>query len=163
MSRRRSFRWLPRGPFYFLLVHSATHCLLLHIDREPSLTRIQRTFLWWNPLAACVAVIAASVPPLLDLDPAHPPVFNFSLPDFLVSRHVPDTVRLLSPLRIECAHLCPNHPARSAFTTAAIPAMPAKDPADQQAARTLKFSLREAVKQLERPPIELKWFTALPK
>jgi hypothetical protein len=41
--------------------------------------------------------------------------------------------------------------------------MPAADPEDQQAARAIEASLREAVKQLERPPIELDWFMALPK
>ncbi|KAG9073644.1 hypothetical protein FS749_014838 [Ceratobasidium sp. UAMH 11750] len=41
--------------------------------------------------------------------------------------------------------------------------MPAEDPADQQAARDFESSLREAVAQLERPPIELNWFSALPK
>ncbi|QRV96411.1 hypothetical protein RhiJN_24429 [Ceratobasidium sp. AG-Ba] len=41
--------------------------------------------------------------------------------------------------------------------------MPAHDPADQQAARTIKSSLRDAVTRAERPPIELEWFMALPK
>ncbi|QRV83169.1 hypothetical protein RhiJN_11185 [Ceratobasidium sp. AG-Ba] len=41
--------------------------------------------------------------------------------------------------------------------------MPAANPADQQAARAIKSSLRDAVNRLEQPPIELKWFLALPK
>ncbi|KAG8732878.1 hypothetical protein FRC12_019050 [Ceratobasidium sp. 428] len=41
--------------------------------------------------------------------------------------------------------------------------MPANDPADQQAARALESSLREAVNRLEQPPVELEWLMALPK
>ncbi|QRW00968.1 hypothetical protein RhiJN_28986 [Ceratobasidium sp. AG-Ba] len=41
--------------------------------------------------------------------------------------------------------------------------MPANDPADQQAARAFESSLRDAVDRLERPPVELRWFSALPK
>ncbi|QRV79278.1 hypothetical protein RhiJN_07293 [Ceratobasidium sp. AG-Ba] len=41
--------------------------------------------------------------------------------------------------------------------------MPSADPADQQAARAFESSLRDAVNQLKRPPVELKWFAALPK
>ncbi|KAG8723530.1 hypothetical protein FRC09_002957 [Ceratobasidium sp. 395] len=41
--------------------------------------------------------------------------------------------------------------------------MPANDSADQQAARLIESSLREAVERLERPPIELEWFLAMPK
>ncbi|KAG8694623.1 hypothetical protein FRC09_009728 [Ceratobasidium sp. 395] len=41
--------------------------------------------------------------------------------------------------------------------------MPANDSADQQAARIIESSLRQAVERLERPPIELEWFLALPK
>ncbi|KAG9127274.1 hypothetical protein FRC07_015086 [Ceratobasidium sp. 392] len=41
--------------------------------------------------------------------------------------------------------------------------MPATDPADQQAARTIENAIREAVDRCERPPIELKWLWALPK
>ncbi|QRV92230.1 hypothetical protein RhiJN_20248 [Ceratobasidium sp. AG-Ba] len=41
--------------------------------------------------------------------------------------------------------------------------MPAADPADQQAARTIESTLREAVQRGERPPVELSWFQALPK
>ncbi|KAG8769591.1 hypothetical protein FRC12_004873 [Ceratobasidium sp. 428] len=41
--------------------------------------------------------------------------------------------------------------------------MPANDPADQQAARAIESSLREAVNRLERPPVELEWYMALPK
>ncbi|QRV77128.1 hypothetical protein RhiJN_05143 [Ceratobasidium sp. AG-Ba] len=41
--------------------------------------------------------------------------------------------------------------------------MPAADLADQQAARLIEKSLRDAVSRQERPPIELKWFEALPK
>ncbi|KAG8683432.1 hypothetical protein FRC09_016082 [Ceratobasidium sp. 395] len=41
--------------------------------------------------------------------------------------------------------------------------MPANDPADQQAARIIESSLREAVERFERPPIELEWFLAMPK
>ncbi|KAG8697757.1 hypothetical protein FRC09_007655 [Ceratobasidium sp. 395] len=41
--------------------------------------------------------------------------------------------------------------------------MPANDPADQQAARSLELTLREAVTRLDRPAIELEWFMALPK
>ncbi|QRV99485.1 hypothetical protein RhiJN_27504 [Ceratobasidium sp. AG-Ba] len=41
--------------------------------------------------------------------------------------------------------------------------MPATGPVNQQAARAIELSLRDAVKQLERPPVELEWFAALPK
>ncbi|KAG8700102.1 hypothetical protein FRC09_006174 [Ceratobasidium sp. 395] len=41
--------------------------------------------------------------------------------------------------------------------------MPADDPADQNAARVSESSLRDTVNRLERPPIELEWFLALPK
>ncbi|QRW03998.1 hypothetical protein RhiLY_02997 [Ceratobasidium sp. AG-Ba] len=41
--------------------------------------------------------------------------------------------------------------------------MPATDSADQQAARAIEKSLRDLVNRLERPPIELEWFLALPK
>ncbi|QRV95022.1 hypothetical protein RhiJN_23040 [Ceratobasidium sp. AG-Ba] len=41
--------------------------------------------------------------------------------------------------------------------------MPAADPADQQAARVIESTLRDAVQRSERPPIELVWFLALPK
>ncbi|KAG8749969.1 hypothetical protein FRC12_013131 [Ceratobasidium sp. 428] len=41
--------------------------------------------------------------------------------------------------------------------------MPADDPADQNAARVIESSLREAVNRFERPPVELEWFLALPK
>ncbi|KAG9127561.1 hypothetical protein FRC07_012306 [Ceratobasidium sp. 392] len=41
--------------------------------------------------------------------------------------------------------------------------MPAEDPSDQQAARTIEFALREAVTRPKRLPIELEWFAALPK
>ncbi|KAG9116804.1 hypothetical protein FRC07_007448, partial [Ceratobasidium sp. 392] len=41
--------------------------------------------------------------------------------------------------------------------------MPATDPADQQAERTIENAIREAVDRCERPPIELKWLWALPK
>ncbi|KAG8735856.1 hypothetical protein FRC11_002970, partial [Ceratobasidium sp. 423] len=42
-------------------------------------------------------------------------------------------------------------------------AMPATDLEDQQAARTIESALKGAVKRLERPPVELEWFMALPK
>ncbi|QRW06941.1 hypothetical protein RhiLY_05940 [Ceratobasidium sp. AG-Ba] len=41
--------------------------------------------------------------------------------------------------------------------------MPAADPADQEAARTLESALRAAVQRRERSPVELRWFMALPK
>ncbi|KAG9126001.1 hypothetical protein FRC07_005273 [Ceratobasidium sp. 392] len=41
--------------------------------------------------------------------------------------------------------------------------MPAADPDDQLAARTLEAELRGAVARRERPPIELDWLSALPK
>ncbi|QRV96741.1 hypothetical protein RhiJN_24759 [Ceratobasidium sp. AG-Ba] len=41
--------------------------------------------------------------------------------------------------------------------------MPAADLSDQQAARTIECSIRNAVDRLERPPVELQWFLALPK
>ncbi|EUC54668.1 hypothetical protein RSOL_064780, partial [Rhizoctonia solani AG-3 Rhs1AP] len=41
--------------------------------------------------------------------------------------------------------------------------MPAADPDDQQAARSIEQSLREAVERLERPLVELEWLIALPK
>ncbi|QRV73613.1 hypothetical protein RhiJN_01627 [Ceratobasidium sp. AG-Ba] len=41
--------------------------------------------------------------------------------------------------------------------------MLATDPADQQAARAIESSLRDAVNRLQRPPIELEWFMAQPK
>ncbi|KAG9124065.1 hypothetical protein FRC07_012986 [Ceratobasidium sp. 392] len=41
--------------------------------------------------------------------------------------------------------------------------MPAADPDDQLAARTLEAELRDAVVRRERPQIELDWFVALPK
>ncbi|QRW07725.1 hypothetical protein RhiLY_06724 [Ceratobasidium sp. AG-Ba] len=41
--------------------------------------------------------------------------------------------------------------------------MPTTDSTDQQAARTIEKTLRDAVDRKERPPIELQWFTALPK
>ncbi|QRW07792.1 hypothetical protein RhiLY_06791 [Ceratobasidium sp. AG-Ba] len=41
--------------------------------------------------------------------------------------------------------------------------MPTADPSDQQAARSIKKSLRDTVSRQERPPIELTWFEALPK
>ncbi|QRV81054.1 hypothetical protein RhiJN_09069 [Ceratobasidium sp. AG-Ba] len=41
--------------------------------------------------------------------------------------------------------------------------MPAADSTDQQAARAIEASLRDAVNRLERPPVELEWFAALPK
>ncbi|QRV91931.1 hypothetical protein RhiJN_19949 [Ceratobasidium sp. AG-Ba] len=41
--------------------------------------------------------------------------------------------------------------------------MPAIDPADQQAARSIESALRDAVNRRERPPVELEWFSALPK
>ncbi|KAG8680897.1 hypothetical protein FRC08_015974, partial [Ceratobasidium sp. 394] len=41
--------------------------------------------------------------------------------------------------------------------------MPAIDPVDQQAARVIESSLREAVARRERPQVELDWFLALPK
>ncbi|KAG8716070.1 hypothetical protein FRC09_016072 [Ceratobasidium sp. 395] len=41
--------------------------------------------------------------------------------------------------------------------------MPADDPADQNAARVIESSLRDAVNRLERPPVELEWFLTLPK
>ncbi|KAG8682111.1 hypothetical protein FRC11_000238, partial [Ceratobasidium sp. 423] len=41
--------------------------------------------------------------------------------------------------------------------------MPAADSEDQQAARALELALKDAVKRLERPPVELEWFLALPK
>ncbi|KAG8783298.1 hypothetical protein FRC12_019865 [Ceratobasidium sp. 428] len=40
--------------------------------------------------------------------------------------------------------------------------MPTNDSADQQAAHLIESSLREAVERLERPPIELEWFLAMP-
>ncbi|QRW08915.1 hypothetical protein RhiLY_07914 [Ceratobasidium sp. AG-Ba] len=41
--------------------------------------------------------------------------------------------------------------------------MPTADPSDQQAARSIEKSLRDAVSRQEQPPIELTWFEALPK
>ncbi|QRW09329.1 hypothetical protein RhiLY_08328 [Ceratobasidium sp. AG-Ba] len=41
--------------------------------------------------------------------------------------------------------------------------MPAADSTDQQAARAIEASLRDAVNRLERPPVELEWFSGLPK
>ncbi|QRV88124.1 hypothetical protein RhiJN_16142 [Ceratobasidium sp. AG-Ba] len=41
--------------------------------------------------------------------------------------------------------------------------MPAADPADQEAARTIESALRAAVQAQERSPVELRWFMALPK
>ncbi|QRV83896.1 hypothetical protein RhiJN_11912 [Ceratobasidium sp. AG-Ba] len=41
--------------------------------------------------------------------------------------------------------------------------MPANDPVDQKAARAFESSLRDAVNRLDRPPVELEWFAALPK
>ncbi|KAG8682005.1 hypothetical protein FRC08_015254 [Ceratobasidium sp. 394] len=41
--------------------------------------------------------------------------------------------------------------------------MSAADPADQQAARAIEASLREAVTRRERPKVELDWLLALPK
>ncbi|QRW07927.1 hypothetical protein RhiLY_06926 [Ceratobasidium sp. AG-Ba] len=41
--------------------------------------------------------------------------------------------------------------------------MPAADPADQEAARTLESALRAAVQRREWSPVELRWFMALPK
>ncbi|KAG8725722.1 hypothetical protein FRC10_007928, partial [Ceratobasidium sp. 414] len=41
--------------------------------------------------------------------------------------------------------------------------MPAADPLDQQAARAIESSLREAVARRERPRVELDWLLALPK
>ncbi|KAG8714246.1 hypothetical protein FRC08_012171 [Ceratobasidium sp. 394] len=41
--------------------------------------------------------------------------------------------------------------------------MPAANPADQQAARAIEASLREAVTRCERPKVELDWLLALPK
>ncbi|QRV80836.1 hypothetical protein RhiJN_08851 [Ceratobasidium sp. AG-Ba] len=41
--------------------------------------------------------------------------------------------------------------------------MPAADPVDQEAARTLESALRAAVHRREQPPVELRWFLALPK
>ncbi|QRV73600.1 hypothetical protein RhiJN_01614 [Ceratobasidium sp. AG-Ba] len=41
--------------------------------------------------------------------------------------------------------------------------MPAADSTDQQAAGAIEASLRDAVNRLERPPVELEWFAALPK
>ncbi|QRW07819.1 hypothetical protein RhiLY_06818 [Ceratobasidium sp. AG-Ba] len=41
--------------------------------------------------------------------------------------------------------------------------MPATDATDQQAARAIEASLRDAVRRLERPPVKLEWFAALPK
>ncbi|CCO34238.1 hypothetical protein BN14_08332 [Rhizoctonia solani AG-1 IB] len=41
--------------------------------------------------------------------------------------------------------------------------MPAADPEDQQAARAIESTLRDAVKRAEQPPVELEWFMALPK
>ncbi|QRW09658.1 hypothetical protein RhiLY_08657 [Ceratobasidium sp. AG-Ba] len=41
--------------------------------------------------------------------------------------------------------------------------MPAADPVNQEATRTLKSALRAAVHRRERPPVELRWFLALPK
>ncbi|QRW10097.1 hypothetical protein RhiLY_09096 [Ceratobasidium sp. AG-Ba] len=41
--------------------------------------------------------------------------------------------------------------------------MPATNPADQEAARAFESALRTAIKCQERSPVELRWFTALPK
>ncbi|KAF8604441.1 hypothetical protein BDV93DRAFT_555713 [Ceratobasidium sp. AG-I] len=41
--------------------------------------------------------------------------------------------------------------------------MPATDLLDQQAARAFESQLWEAVKRLELPPVELEWFSTLPK
>ncbi|KAF8600369.1 hypothetical protein BDV93DRAFT_588395 [Ceratobasidium sp. AG-I] len=41
--------------------------------------------------------------------------------------------------------------------------MPATDTLDQQAARAFETQLHDAVARRERPPVELEWFSALPK
>ncbi|QRW07687.1 hypothetical protein RhiLY_06686 [Ceratobasidium sp. AG-Ba] len=41
--------------------------------------------------------------------------------------------------------------------------MPGVNSTDQQAARAIETALRDAVYRLDRPPVELEWFMALPK
>ncbi|QRW14236.1 hypothetical protein RhiLY_13235 [Ceratobasidium sp. AG-Ba] len=66
-------------------------------------------------------------------------------------------------MRIQRCYLWRSTPLVAAASPAPVAAMPATDLTDQQAARAIESSLREAVHQLKRPPVELKWFASLPK
>ncbi|KAG9077573.1 hypothetical protein FS749_010528 [Ceratobasidium sp. UAMH 11750] len=92
-----------------------------------------------------------------------PRVLDFLLRQFNTSHLAPHVIRERSSTRIEYTCLCLDWPTASAAIAAITPTMPADDPVDQQATRALESSLREAVKRFERPPVELEWFTALPK
>ncbi|KAG9073862.1 hypothetical protein FRC06_011104, partial [Ceratobasidium sp. 370] len=120
------------------------------------------------PCTTICPLIASSPPPSRPAPfPTHPIAylrrFYLSLARLLSIRRTPHAVRFLCSSRIHRAVLCPDPPRRCVVASAIKPAMPAADPADQQAARAIESSLCEAVTRRERPPVELDWLLALPK
>ncbi|QRV79957.1 hypothetical protein RhiJN_07972 [Ceratobasidium sp. AG-Ba] len=90
-------------------------------------------------------------------------VFDFSLAQFVPSRYLQYIVRLPTSARIQRFLLCWNSTGLPFAIPVLAAFMPAADPGNQQAARSIEKSLRDAVFRQERPPIELTWFEALPK